>query len=113
LSPLRLLFNVLWLLTDGLWMAAGWFAAAVIMVMIIIGRPGHVPHSTSPFTRCYHLGSGLSARQSLPSRYELPPGEPWFRTKKALFSLALLDRLPAYVRAQESARMGGARTARV
>lgn len=39
MSPLRLLLNVLWLLTGGLWMAAAWFVAAVIMVVTIIGLP--------------------------------------------------------------------------
>jgi uncharacterized membrane protein YccF (DUF307 family) len=39
LSPLRLLLNVLWLLTGGLWMAAAWFIAAIIMAVTIIGLP--------------------------------------------------------------------------
>jgi uncharacterized membrane protein YccF (DUF307 family) len=39
LSPLRLLLNVLWLLTGGLWMAAGWMIAAVIMAVTIICLP--------------------------------------------------------------------------
>jgi uncharacterized membrane protein YccF (DUF307 family) len=39
LSLLRLLLNVLWLLTGGLWMAAGWMIAAVIMAITIICLP--------------------------------------------------------------------------
>ncbi|MGH6817897.1 MAG: YccF domain-containing protein [Methylovirgula sp.] len=39
MSPPRLLLNVLWLLTGGLWMAAGWFVAAIIMAVTIIGLP--------------------------------------------------------------------------
>ena len=39
MSLLRLLLNVLWLLTGGLWMAAGWMIAAVIMAITIICLP--------------------------------------------------------------------------
>jgi uncharacterized membrane protein YccF (DUF307 family) len=36
---LRLLLNILWIVTGGLWMAAGWLIAAVIMAITIIGLP--------------------------------------------------------------------------
>src|ERR1700730_5800625 len=36
---LRLLLNILWIVTGGIWMAAGWLIAAVIMVVTIIGLP--------------------------------------------------------------------------
>src|SRR6202048_3799403 len=36
---LRLLLNILWIVTGGLWMAAGWLFAAVIMAVTIIGLP--------------------------------------------------------------------------
>jgi uncharacterized membrane protein YccF (DUF307 family) len=39
MSPLRLLLNVLWLITGGLWMAAGWVLAGVLMAVTIIGLP--------------------------------------------------------------------------
>jgi uncharacterized membrane protein YccF (DUF307 family) len=35
----RLLLNLLWLVTGGIWMAAGWLLAAVIMAITIIGLP--------------------------------------------------------------------------
>ncbi|HTV45127.1 MAG TPA: YccF domain-containing protein [Stellaceae bacterium] len=35
----QLLLNVLWILTGGLWMAAGWLIAAIIMAITIIGLP--------------------------------------------------------------------------
>jgi len=34
-----LVLNVLWILCGGLWMAAGWLVAAVIMAITIIGLP--------------------------------------------------------------------------
>ena len=36
---LRLLLNILWIVTGGIWMAAGWLFAAVIMVVTIVGLP--------------------------------------------------------------------------
>lgn len=39
MSPLALVLNVLWILTGGIWMAAGWVLAAVIMAITIIGIP--------------------------------------------------------------------------
>ncbi len=35
----RLLLNMLWIITGGLWMAALWLLAAIIMVITIIGIP--------------------------------------------------------------------------
>jgi uncharacterized membrane protein YccF (DUF307 family) len=35
----RLLLNILWIVTGGIWMAAGWLIAAVIMAITIIGLP--------------------------------------------------------------------------
>ena len=40
LMPLvRLLLNILWIITGGLWMAALWLLAAIIMVITIVGIP--------------------------------------------------------------------------
>jgi uncharacterized membrane protein YccF (DUF307 family) len=36
---LQLLLNILWIITGGLWMAAGWLFAAIIMAITIIGLP--------------------------------------------------------------------------
>jgi uncharacterized membrane protein YccF (DUF307 family) len=38
-SVLALLLNIAWILFGGVWMAAGWLLAAVIMVITIIGIP--------------------------------------------------------------------------
>ena len=35
----RLLLNILWIVTGGVWMAVGWLLAAVIMAITIIGLP--------------------------------------------------------------------------
>jgi len=39
MSPLSLLLNVLWIAFGGLWMAAAWIVAAVIMAITIVGIP--------------------------------------------------------------------------
>jgi len=36
---LRLFLNILWVVTGGVWMAAAWLIAAVIMAVTIIGLP--------------------------------------------------------------------------
>ena len=39
MSPLSLLLNLLWIVFGGLWMAAGWMIAAIVMAITIIGLP--------------------------------------------------------------------------
>jgi uncharacterized membrane protein YccF (DUF307 family) len=39
MSPLSLLLNLLWIVFGGLWMAAGWVIAALIMAVTIVGLP--------------------------------------------------------------------------
>ena len=39
MSPMSLLLNVLWIAFGGLWMAAAWVVAAVIMAITIVGIP--------------------------------------------------------------------------
>src|ERR1700739_2874564 len=39
MSPFAFLLNLLWLFCGGIWMAAGWLLAAVIMAITIIGIP--------------------------------------------------------------------------
>ena len=39
MGPFSLLFNILWIVFGGFWMAVGWAIAAVIMAITIIGLP--------------------------------------------------------------------------
>ena len=39
MSPVSLLLNLFWILCGGLWMAAGWVIAAIIMAITIVGIP--------------------------------------------------------------------------
>ena len=39
MSALSLLLNILWIIFGGLWMAAGWVIAAILMAITIVGLP--------------------------------------------------------------------------
>jgi uncharacterized membrane protein YccF (DUF307 family) len=39
MQPVSLFLNILWLFLGGVWMAAGWVVAAIIMAITIIGLP--------------------------------------------------------------------------
>ena len=39
MSPISMLLNLLWIIFGGLWMAAGWMIAAILMAITIIGLP--------------------------------------------------------------------------
>ena len=39
MSLIRLVLNILWILTGGLWMAAAWLIAGVLLALTIVGLP--------------------------------------------------------------------------
>ena len=39
MSPVSVILNLLWIIFGGLWMAAAWMIAAVVMAITIIGLP--------------------------------------------------------------------------
>jgi uncharacterized membrane protein YccF (DUF307 family) len=39
MSPISVILNLLWIIFGGLWMAAGWMIAAVVMAVTVIGLP--------------------------------------------------------------------------
>ena len=68
MSPLAFLLNLLWIICGGLWMAAGWLIAAVIMAITIIGLPwaraafniasyALLPFGRKAVSRAEHLGT--------------------------------------------------------
>jgi uncharacterized membrane protein YccF (DUF307 family) len=71
MSLLRLLLNVLWILTGGLWMAVGWLIAAVLMVITIVGLPwaraafNIASYTLMPFGRVAVRREGLEGQQDL------------------------------------------------
>jgi uncharacterized membrane protein YccF (DUF307 family) len=68
MSPLSFLLNLLWIVFGGLWMAAGWVVAAIIMAITIIGLPwaraafniasyALLPFGRKAVSRAEHLGT--------------------------------------------------------
>ena len=39
MSPISLILNIIWIVTGGIWMAAAWLLASVIMAITIVGLP--------------------------------------------------------------------------
>jgi uncharacterized membrane protein YccF (DUF307 family) len=39
MAPIALLLNLLWIVCGGLWMAAGWVLAGIVMALTVIGLP--------------------------------------------------------------------------
>jgi len=39
MQPVSILLNILWIVVGGAWMAFGWFVAAIVMAITIIGLP--------------------------------------------------------------------------
>src|SRR5258708_24874735 len=39
MSPVSIFLNILWIVLGGLWMAAGWVIAGIIMAITIVGLP--------------------------------------------------------------------------
>ena len=78
---LRLLLNILWSVTGGVWMAALWLLTAVIMVITIVGIPwaraafnialytllpfGRTAVNRADYTEHQDIGTGRSARSAI------------------------------------------------
>ena len=67
MGPVSLLLNVLWIVCGGLWMAAAWLIAALIMAITIVGIPWTraafniasytlLPFGRKAVSRSYYLG---------------------------------------------------------
>ncbi|HYE48575.1 MAG TPA: YccF domain-containing protein [Azospirillaceae bacterium] len=71
---LSLLLNVLWVVLGGLWMAVGWWIAALVLLVTIIG----IPWARSAFTIglfvLWPFGREAVARDALTGREDLGTG---------------------------------------
>ena len=74
MTGLRFLLNVLWLFTGGLWMAAGWLVAAVIMAITIIGLPwARAAFNIAAYT-LLPFGNRATSRAAVTGRQDLGTG---------------------------------------
>jgi uncharacterized membrane protein YccF (DUF307 family) len=73
-NSMALLLNVLWLVFGGVWMAAGWLLAAVIMAITIIGLPWARAALNIALYTLLPFGHTVVARQRLTGREDLGTG---------------------------------------
>lgn len=71
---MALLLNVLWLVFGGVWMAAGWLIAAVIMAITIIGLPWARAALNIALYTLLPFGHTVVARERLTGREDLGTG---------------------------------------
>jgi uncharacterized membrane protein YccF (DUF307 family) len=71
---MALLLNVLWLVFGGVWMAAGWLIAAVIMAITIIGLPWARAALNIALYTLLPFGHTVVARERLTGRDDLGTG---------------------------------------
>jgi len=85
---LQLLLNILWIVTGGLWMAAAWLLAAIIMAITIIG----LPWTRAAFNIAYYtllpFGQKAVSRADFTGREDLGTGPLGFIGNVIWFVLA-------------------------
>jgi uncharacterized membrane protein YccF (DUF307 family) len=74
MAPVSILLNILWILIGGLWMAAGWVVAAIIMAITIIGLPwARAAFNIAAYT-LLPFGQKAVRRDSLTGRQDIGTG---------------------------------------
>src|SRR5258706_13493306 len=74
MTPFRLLLNILWLLTGGIWVAAAWVLAALIMAISIIGLPFARAGLTIALYTLLPFGHRVVSRAELTGREDIGTG---------------------------------------
>ena len=74
MSLLRLLLNVVWIVAGGIWMAAGWLVAAVLLAVTVVGLPWARSALTIAFYTLLPFGHWVVARDALTGREDLGTG---------------------------------------
>jgi|SRR5258708_2625931 uncharacterized membrane protein YccF (DUF307 family) len=74
MSPISFLLNILWLFTGGIWMAAGWLLAALIMALTIVGLPWARAAFTIAFYTLLPFGFTTVRRDEAYGREDLGTG---------------------------------------
>jgi uncharacterized membrane protein YccF (DUF307 family) len=74
MSPVSLLLNLLWILCGGLWMAAGWVLAALIMAITIVGLPWSFAALTIASYTLFPFGRTVVSRAEYLGREDIGTG---------------------------------------
>jgi uncharacterized membrane protein YccF (DUF307 family) len=78
MSLVRLVLNILWILTGGLWMAAAWVIAGVLLALTIIGLPwARAALNIAAYT-LLPFGYRVVRRDEYTGRTDLGTGAPGF-----------------------------------
>ena len=74
MAPVSMILNIFWILCGGLWMAAGWVIAAIIMAITIIGLPwARAAFNIAVYT-LLPFGQKAVSRESLTGQSDLGTG---------------------------------------
>ena len=74
MAPVSMILNIFWILCGGLWMAAGWVIAAIIMAITIIGLPwARAAFNIAVYT-LLPFGQRAVSRESLTGQSDLGTG---------------------------------------
>jgi uncharacterized membrane protein YccF (DUF307 family) len=74
MAPVSILLNVLWIVLGGLWMAAGWVIAGIIMAITIIGLPWAKAAFTIAVYTLMPFGQTAVRRDSLTGEQDIGTG---------------------------------------
>jgi uncharacterized membrane protein YccF (DUF307 family) len=74
MSALSFLLNLIWIVCGGLWMAAGWVVAAIIMAITIIGLPWARSALTIAAYTLLPFGQRVVARAEYTGRHDAGTG---------------------------------------
>lgn len=74
MSLVRLLLNLAWIVTGGLWMTAAWLLAAVIMALTIIGLPWSRAAFNIALYTLLPFGNTVVSRADYTGRHDLGTG---------------------------------------
>jgi len=76
MAPVSMILNIFWILCGGLWMAAGWVIAAIIMAITIVGLPwARAAFNIAVYT-LLPFGQKAVSRDSLSGQSDLGTGPP-------------------------------------
>ena len=74
MSEVSLVLNVLWIVLGGIWMAAGWVVAAIIMAITIIGLPWARAAITMASYTLLPFGQKVVSRAAVTGREDIGTG---------------------------------------
>jgi uncharacterized membrane protein YccF (DUF307 family) len=71
---MRVILNVLWIVTGGIWMALGWLLAALLLAITIVGLPWAAAALRIAGYSLLPFGYRAIPRTELPGGWQSPPG---------------------------------------